>query len=357
MKRKEVYDMSIPMRTIPGYVNSKPGVQVGTKLVATGEGGEYTPEDFKHLRQMGVEWVMVDGPVGLPDARVYKELRKRVEGEGLKIYRLSNHAYHNMDVITLNLPGRDQKLKEYLMYIRALGEAGIYYSTYAHMGNGIWRSGETRPIRGGDMGHGVDLESPELMGRWFSQKYASPYSHGREYSEQELWDNYEYFIRRVAPVAEDSGVYIGIHPDDPPVYTLGGVPRKIFGTFEGYKRALEMADSRNIGVCLCCGCWLEGGEKMGADVYEAAEYFAKQGKLFKLHVRNVTCPMYEKGGFAETYPNDGYGDTVRIIRILQENGFDGCVMNDHLPPMVGGWRACESYQTAYLQGVVDAVRG
>ena len=94
---------------------------------------------------------------------------------------------------------------------------------------------------------------------------------------------------------------------------------------------------------------------MGADVYEAAEYFARRGQLFKLHVRNVTCPMDEKGGFAETYPNDGCGDTVRIIRILVENGFDGCIMNDHLPPMVGGWRACESYQTAYLQGVVDAL--
>ena len=347
--------MSIPMHTIPGYENTKPGVQVGTKLIPTGENQTYTPDDYKHLRQMGVEWAMVDGPLGLPDAKVYKELRKQVEGEGLKIYRLSNHDYHNMDIITLNLPGRDQKLQEYLQYIKALGEAEIRYSTYAHMGNGIWRSGKTQVIRGGDQGGGVDLESPELIGRWINTTYDPKLSHGREYSEQELWDNYEYFIRRVVPVAEDYGVYIGIHPDDPPVYTLGGVPRKIFGTFEGYKRALEIAGSKNIGVCLCCGCWLEGGDKMGADVYEATRYFAQRNQLFKLHVRNVTCPMDAPGGFAETYPNDGYGDVVRIIKTLHECGFDGCIMNDHLPPMVGGWRTCESFQTAYLMGAVDAV--
>ena len=73
--------MSIPMHTIPGYENTKPGVQVGTKLIPTGENQTYTPDDYKHLRQMGVEWAMVDGPLGLPDAKVYKELRKQVEGE------------------------------------------------------------------------------------------------------------------------------------------------------------------------------------------------------------------------------------------------------------------------------------
>ena len=63
---------------------------------------------------------------------------------------------------------------------------------------------------------------------------------------------------------------IGIHPDDPPFYSLGGVPRCIFGTFEGYKRAMAIADSPNIGVCLCLGCWLEGGKDlMGADALTA----------------------------------------------------------------------------------------
>jgi len=50
---------------------------------------------------------------------------------------------------------------------------------------------------------------------------------------------------------------------------LAGVPRCIFGTFEGYKKALEIANSSHVGVCFCVGTWLEGGDLMGADVVSA----------------------------------------------------------------------------------------
>jgi len=207
--------MRIPMKTIPGYYNSKPGIQVGTKLIGTGEKGAFLPEDYLYLRQMGVEWVMIDGFNQEPDVELYTRLRKQTEDEGLKIYRLGNNNYHNMDVITLNLPGRDQKMEAYINYIRALGAAGIHYSTYAHMANGIWRSGETMPIRGGANGRGTNLNSPDLRGHWNGKIYDVPLSHGREYSEEELWDNYAYFIRRVAKAAEDAGVFIRL----PKMYT------------------------------------------------------------------------------------------------------------------------------------------
>ena len=347
--------MSVAMKTVPGYSSSKPGIQVGTKLIP--RDGVFRERDFTFLRQLGVEWVMVEGPPGeKSDVQVYKEIVKRVTAEGFKVYRIANPYYHNMDVITLNLDGRDKRLEGYLDYIRALGEAGVHYSTYAHMANGIWRSGKTKTIRGGVAGGGLDMDDANKKGKWGGVVWrGDKLSHGRIYTEEELWVNYEYFITRAARVAEAAGVFIGIHPDDPPVYTLGGIPRALFGTFEGYKRALEIADSKHIGVCLCCGCWLQGGEKMGADVYGAIRYFASMNKLFKLHVRNVTNPLYEKGGFAETYPNDGYGDVLKIVDTLGEMGFDGCIINDHLAHMVGGARVSEAYQTAYLEGVTDAV--
>ncbi|MCL1830214.1 MAG: mannonate dehydratase [Oscillospiraceae bacterium] len=341
----------VAMNVIPGYTNTRSGVQVADKLIS--KNGEFLSEDAVFLRQMGIEWVMVEGPYGPADANRYKKIVAEVEAHDLKIFRLANGEYHNMDIITLNLEGRDQKLEEYLGYIRALGEAGVYYSTYAHMANGIWRSGETKKIRGGMNGEGLDLDSANARGHWGSEDYDTVLSHGREYSVEELWDNYEYFISRVARVAEESGVYIGIHPDDPPVLTLAGIPRHIFGTFDGYRKAIEMADSPNIGVCLCCGCWLQGGQDMGVDVYDAIRYFTDIDKLFKLHVRNVTNPMSE-GAFAETYPNDGYGDVARIMDILFESGFDGAVINDHLAPMVGGKRVSAAFQTAYLLGLADA---
>jgi mannonate dehydratase len=204
------------------------------------------------------------------------------------------------------------------------------------------------------MARALRLEAEDKAGHWGGERWHEPLSHGRAYSEEELWDNYTYFIRKVVPVAEEAGVYIGIHPDDPPVYPMGGVPRCLFGTFEGYKRALEIADSPNVGMCLCVGCWLEGGERMGKDVIETIRYFGERKKLFKVHFRNVTAPLPE--GFVETYMDDGYMDMYRVVQALHEVGFDGAIMSDHLPHMVGGARAAEAYGVAYMKALVNAVR-
>ena len=351
--------MEIPMKAVPGYINSKPGIQVGTKLEAditrTGKNGlEIDKERVAFIQQLGVEWVMVDGR-RIPEhsASCYREIKDLLAEYGLKIYRLANNELHNMPDITLNLADREYMIDRYLKYITDLGDAGIHYSTYAHMGNGIWRNTTGRPIRGGAIAGGLDLKAPNHSSAFGD--YEWPLSHGREYSSEELWENYEYFIKKVVPTAEASSVYIGIHPDDPPVYTMAGVPRCIFGTFEGYKKALDIADSPNIGVCLCVGCWLEGGDEMGTTPEDFIEYLSKSNKLFKLHVRNVTAPISSEGGFLETFPDDGYYDLVKVLKCLSDNGFDGAIMNDHLVNMIGGYYAAESYFTSYLKGVVDGL--
>lgn len=336
-----------PLSVIPGYYASEPGIQIGTQLPATA-----SEEDMQLARQLGAEWVMtaVNDPEG-HTAENYAAVRQRFEEHGLKVYRLGNHNCHNMEEVTLNLPGRDEKIEEYLQYIRNLGEAGIYYSTYAHMGNGIWSTGRDE-IRGGAESRTFHLDEAR-EGRWADKTWEVPLTHGREYSEEEIWDNYIYFIEKVVPVAEDAGVFIGIHPDDPPVPVLGGVPRCIFGSFEGYKRALEIADSPNIGMCLCVGCWLEGGKYMGKDVLETIHYFGKRGKLFKVHFRNVTAPIPE-GGFTETFMDAGYMDMYHVMRALREVDFDGAVMSDHMPHMVGGRRLGEAYSVGYMRALIQA---
>ena len=154
-------------------------------------------------------------------------------------------------------------------------------------------------------------------------------------------------------MAEEAGVRIGIHPDDPPVYTLGGIPRCIFGNFEGYRRALDFADSPSIGMCLCVGCWLEGGPAMGKDVLETIRYFGAQGKIFKVHLRNVTAPLPE--GFTETFLDDGYMNMTRVMRALHEVSFDGAVISDHLPKTVSGRTTAEAFSIGYIRGLLDAV--
>ncbi|HEU5088456.1 MAG TPA: mannonate dehydratase [Roseiflexaceae bacterium] len=335
------------MRAVPGYYSSTEGIQIAIQT-----GADASDEDLQFFQQLGVEWAMVG--VRNPEqhnADFYRQLVKRFGDRGIKIYRVTNMSVHNVPEITLNLPGRDAKIEEFKQFIRNLGEAGIYYNTYAHMANGIWSSGHVEG-RGGMSARMLDINN--AVGRWGDMTYSGQLTHGRRYSEDELWDNYAYLIRQIAPVAEEAGVRIGIHPDDPPVYALGGIPRCIFGTFEGYKKAMEIADSPNIGVCLCVGCWLEGGEiGMGNTVIDAIKYFASQNKLFKVHFRNVSNPMPEP--WVETLIDNGYQDMYQVMKALREVKFDGCIIPDHIPAMLGGHRVGVAYSIAYMRALVQAV--
>ena len=177
-----------------------------------------------------------------------------------------------------------------------------------------------------------------------------PMTHGRKYTEEEVWDNFAYFIKEVAPVAEEAGVMIGIHPDDPPGPALGGIPRCIFSSFEGYKRALEIADSPNVGLCLCVGCWLEGGEQMGKDVLETIRYFGERDKIFKVHFRNVNTTLPH---FVETFLDNGYMDMYKVMKALREVNFKGVAIPDHIPGMSNDHRAGTAYSIAYMKALLQ----
>lgn len=338
---------SFRLRAVPGYFASHPGIQIGTSI-----GDDASDDDLQFLRQLGIEWAMVN--VNDPSRHSldhYLRLKERLAKYGVQIYRIANHGVHNVPEITLGLPGRDEKIDELCAFLRDLGAAGIHYHTYAHMGNGIWSTGKVAG-RGGVSARQLDIS--DAKGWWIGKEFSGELTHGRPYSEDEIWDNFEYMIRRVAPVAEEAGVFVGIHPDDPPVYALGGVPRCVFGTFVGYKRALEIANSPNIGVCLCVGCWLEGGPVgMGNDVIEAVRYFGGMGKLFKVHFRNVSNPMPEP--WQETFIDDGYQDMHLVMRALREVNYDGAIIPDHIPQMIGGSRPGLAYSIAYMRALVQAV--
>ncbi len=331
----------------PPYYGSTPGIQVATKIPP-----DASDEYLQFVQQLGVEWGMCYDPLP-PTVETLRTVRERFESHGLKVYSMLNFAVHNMPAVVLNLPERDQKVAEYLQWIRTLGAAGVHYTTYGPVANGIWSSG-AEPIRGGALSRGFHLEDPHKQGHWDGKVWDGALTHRRVYSEQELWDNYAFFIRQVVPVAEENGVYIGIHPDDPPVPMLGGVPRPIFSSFGGFKRALEIADSPHIGMCLCVGCWLEGGKAMGRDVIETIRYFGARKKILKVHFRNITKPIPE-GGFVETYPDAGFMDMHQVMRALREVDFDGGLMSDHLPQMVGGYYAAEAYHVGYIKALVQSV--
>lgn len=321
----------------------EPGMKIAAQMSP-----EPTNEEFDFVRQMGVEYAVLWTRAQHSGYDYYASRRRLFEDHGIKVYGFGNGDVHNQDQIVLNLPGRDAKVEEYKRHLRALGKAGIPYTTYAHMANGIW-STEPERIRGGALSRGFDVTRAK-DGWWHDRTYSMPLSHGRRYSEAEIWDNYTSFIREAAPVAEEAGVLIGIHPDDPPVSELAGIPRCIFSSFSGYKRALEIADSPNVGVCLCVGCWLEGGELMEKDVVEVIHEFGRMGKLFKVHFRNVDAPLPH---FVETFIDNGYQDMYRVMKALRDVDFRGVLIPDHIPEMVGGERAGIAYSIGYLKALLE----
>ncbi len=328
--------------TRPPLMEIAPGIKIAAQMSP-----EPSEEDLRWVRQMGVEYVVLWTDGAHAGYEYYASRKALFEAHGLHIYGFGNSDVHNQPAIVLGLPNRDEKIEEYKRHLRALGKAGIPYTTYAHMANGIW-STEPEETRGGARARAFD-EAKATAGHWRDAEYRLPLTNGREYTEEEVWDHFAYFMRQVVPVAEEAGVRIGIHPDDPPIPRLGGVPR-IFSTFESYKKALAIANSPNVGVCLCAGCWLEGGERMGASVLEAIRYFGREGKLFKVHFRNVDHPLPH---FVETFVDDGYMDMYQIMKALREVDFYGVIIPDHIPRMSGDPRLGTAFTIGYMKALLD----
>jgi mannonate dehydratase len=325
---------------VKSHIQIEPGLKVAAQMSP-----EPTEEEMAFVRQMGVEYAVtwIDSAKASP--QYYRSRSEHFAEGGIKLYGLGKGSVHNVDAITLNLPNRDAKVEEYKQHIRNLGQADIPYTTYAHMANSVW-STPREATRGGAPARAFDsARLEEAQGGGFT---GSALTHEREYTEDELWGNYESFIKEVVPVAEDAGVRIGIHPDDPPGLALGGVPRPIFSSFDGYKRAIETADSPNVGLCLCIGCWLEGGPAMGKGVVDTIRHFGGQGKIFKVHYRNVDQPLPH---FIETFVDDGYFDMYDAMKALAEVGYDGTLIPDHIPQMGGDGRLGTAYTIAYMRAL------
>jgi mannonate dehydratase len=313
--------------------------------IATGQFREPTDDLLQFAAQMGVSGVVLNTP-NLPGDTHWEfmdllHLRTRCEAYGLRLESIENVPNHFYHEAMLGLPGRDEQIASYQTTIRHMGEAGIPILGYHWMPSGVWRTSRHTLGRGGARVTSFDL-TPAAR---------APLSDGRAFSEDEMWANYEYFMHAVLPVAEQAGVKLALHPDDPPVESLGGVAR-IMRSFEGFKRALKVADSPNHGLDFCMGCWSE----MGRDVIEPLRYFASRGKIFYVHFRDVQGEVPE---FRECFLGEGNVDVVQAMRTLHECGFTGFLIDDHVPHMLDdtswGHRG-RALATGQMLGLLAAVR-
>ena len=147
-----------------------PGMKISMQV-----GENATDEELAWVKQMGVEYLNVQTGKDRGTLENFLAIKKRAEAAGLKVWNISNNDNRNIEEITLNLPGRDEKIAWLKQYIRDTGKAGIGYITYAHMANGIWSSA-TEKIRGGAIcarvqagnGEGL-LERQDLRGSAFAR--------------------------------------------------------------------------------------------------------------------------------------------------------------------------------------------
>ena len=315
--------------------------------LALGQMRELTEENALFAKQLGIEDVQFNQLGGgcLPSDRRWEyedllALRQQVEGHGLRLAAIENVPTSFYDKAMLGLPGRDEQIENYQAIVRNMGRAGIPILGYHWVPNGVWRTSRTTPDRGGARVTSFDYELVK----------DAPLTHGRVFTEEEMWANYTYFVKAVMPVAEEAGVKLALHPDDPPVPSLGGVAR-IFRSFEAFKRGLEIADSPAAGLDFCQGCWSE----MGPGVLDAIRYFGSRGKILYVHFRDVKGHVPK---FEETFVSTGNVDMFEAMKVYKEVGFTGFFLDDHVPHLVedSAWgHRSRAYAIGYIQALLDVV--
>jgi mannonate dehydratase len=314
--------------------------------VGVGQYSELSDEYLAFAVQCGVKDVQLNTP-RLPGTERWeyedlKGLRERAESYGLRLICLENVPVSFYDKIMLGLPGRERQLENMIATIRNIGRAGIPIFGYHWMPNGVWRTDTAVPIRGGALSTAFDFEKVK----------DAPPSHGRVFTAEEMWANYDWYLERILPVCEEAGVHLALHPDDPPIPMLAGVAR-LFGSFEGFRRAMERHNSPMHGLDYCHGNW--SAMRAGAGVMESIEWFGPQGRLLYVHLRDV------QGGadnFTECFINEGNNNILEVVRALKRSGFKGFLLDDHVPRMVNdsawGHRG-RAYAIGYLMAMVEAV--
>lgn len=315
-----------------------------------------TDERLRLIKQLGVDdllltpWRYETFESAMPegDEWTYDELitiRNQVENADLRLFGFETMPIPLYDIL-LDEENREEYIKKIKNTIRNMGEAEIPVLGYSgHPPSGVGRTTKTKLLRGGAQTtafNADDMEDPDEPTNY-------------SITEEDLWEIYEEYLKEVLPVAEEAGVTLAVHPSDPPVKEIDGVPL-LFRNFENFKRSMEIVESDNHGLKLCLGCWSE----MGADIPEVIRYFGEREKITYIHFRDVVGTVPK---FYETFlddPESNY-DEVEVVRTLMEIDFDGILIPDHVPLLEGedewqfGGPIGRSFTVGYIRGLIRAV--
>jgi len=276
-----------------------------------GTGGDADEKQMRRLRQIGVDRVLMGGPA-IPWREA--DLRALVEGfrkGGLTVANLMIYGFPNT---IYGRPGRDEEIEKVSASIRAAGRAGVpvvEYNFYAHrLTEGYF----------------------EEIGRGGAGMTAYDYDRSRDlpplpevgtHTLDELWGNVAYFLKAVVPVAEEAGVRLALHPNDPPVPLSRG-SGQIMATLEGWKRLVEIVDSPANGITYDCGVTRELGE----DPVAVCRYFGERDRINHVHYRNVRVrrPCVD---YVEVFPDEGQVDMFAVMKELVRQGYPRALYPEH----------------------------
>lgn len=294
-------------------------------------------------RQLGIRYGTVrlpeDADFDLTCAEHWQRVYDRFMDAGIRpiIIEPMPNAVH--DHIKAGDALRDQSIDQVLEMLPIMDRLNIRTICFNFMAYAGWtRTASDLPERGGAQVTGFDLS------RYQSTDAAI--------SEEQLWDNYAYFLRAVIPAAENHGIRLALHPDDPPLPRLGNVSR-IMISYANIRRAIrEIMPSESLGVTFCQACYHLMGEDISVIIPEMKD------KIFFIHFRNTTgC----KTCFRETFHDNGDLPMAQLMHLYAANGINVPVRVDHVPTMLGetsrnaGYDAQgRLYAIGYLRGILEA---
>jgi mannonate dehydratase len=279
-------------------------------------------------------------------------LKQQINDAGLELAAIENFdPVHWYDVL-LDGPRRDEQMEGLKILIQRIGRAGIAVMGYNFSIAGV--AGRiTGPFaRGGALSVGMDgtCDLPIPRGMVWNMVYDPDAPQGAlpEITSEQLWQRFARFLNEILPVAEQAGVVLAAHPDDPPLPTLRRQPRLVYQP-RMYRRLIDINPSPANQLELCLGTLAEMTE---GDLYTALDEYTKENRVAYIHLRNVTgkAPHYR-----ETFIDDGDIDMARVIRILKRNDFKGVIVPDHTPQITcsAPWHAGMAHALGYIKGLID----
>ena len=285
------------------------------------------------------------------------EIKKSLNKHGLIWEAIENFDPAHWSDVLLDGPRKKEQMEDLKTIIRNVGKAGIPIIGYNFSIAGVWGWTKGPVGRGGAISvkfdeNDIDHQRPIPKGMVWNMVYdpEAPQGTISPVSNLELWQRLENFLKEIIPVAEENGVRMAAHPDDPPMDSLRGTARLVNQPYK-YQNLLDFVPSPANGLEFCMGTIQEMSE---GNIYESLDNYTKQKKICYIHFRNVKgkVPKYQ-----EVFVDEGDIDMIRVLKILKKNHYEGILVPDHSPEMSceSSWHAGMAFALGYMKGAMQAI--